>query len=299
MSFQAASRELGRDKQFTSMILIGGFDVDPNDPRKGVDLGGRRIIKKEKSVLVLGNLNVAGLLSSNFAGNLLTEKIQESELTQGVQICGNLVMIDDSTLIGNVCVPIGGSIKTPKLEEKVSGSGISICSDLTASGDIRIVNDGDLYLTPTGLVIIGNTAESIDLSQQVFSNVISVQAATGNPLQLQTDPGFKVQVSAGDGLDLLGRSLCNVGNSDFTGTVTLNGELDMMCTDISNVSQVYVDTIRPKNSNVNVSGNLVTTNNITASLQIFSNNASAILGGLGVGMLYRTGGDPDLVCIVH
>jgi len=36
-----------------------------------------------------------------------------------------------------------------------------------------------------------------------------------------------------------------------------------------------------------------------ASLQVFANNAAAIAGGLSVGSLYRTGGDPDAVSVVH
>jgi hypothetical protein len=34
-------------------------------------------------------------------------------------------------------------------------------------------------------------------------------------------------------------------------------------------------------------------------LQIFANNAAAITGGLVAGDLYRTGADPDTVCVVH
>lgn len=35
------------------------------------------------------------------------------------------------------------------------------------------------------------------------------------------------------------------------------------------------------------------------SVPIYANNAAALAGGLVVGDLYRTGGDPDPVCIVH
>jgi len=159
MSFQAASKELSRDKQFTSMTLIGGYDCDPNNPRKGIDLrvkGGALI---EKSFCVLGNINVAGILSGQINGNLLTDKIQETELMQGIQVCGNLLLDENSSLIGNICVPSGGS--------------------------------------------------------------------------------------------------------------------------------------------VNIKGDLTTTNNVTMTLPIYTDNASALVGGLSIGMLYRTGGDPDLVCIVH
>jgi hypothetical protein len=37
----------------------------------------------------------------------------------------------------------------------------------------------------------------------------------------------------------------------------------------------------------------------TANLLPFTNNAAAIAGGLNIGDPYRTGGDPDYVCVVH
>jgi hypothetical protein len=35
------------------------------------------------------------------------------------------------------------------------------------------------------------------------------------------------------------------------------------------------------------------------NLSIYANNAAAITGGLSVGGFYRTGADPDVVCVVH
>lgn len=40
-------------------------------------------------------------------------------------------------------------------------------------------------------------------------------------------------------------------------------------------------------------------NTILTAVPVFANNAAAISGGLTAGMTYRTGGDPDLSCIVH
>jgi hypothetical protein len=34
-------------------------------------------------------------------------------------------------------------------------------------------------------------------------------------------------------------------------------------------------------------------------LPVYANNAAAVAGGLTAGMFYRTGGDPDPVCVVH
>jgi hypothetical protein len=36
-----------------------------------------------------------------------------------------------------------------------------------------------------------------------------------------------------------------------------------------------------------------------SNLQIFATNAAALAGGLKPGQFYRTGADPDLVCVVH
>jgi hypothetical protein len=35
------------------------------------------------------------------------------------------------------------------------------------------------------------------------------------------------------------------------------------------------------------------------NLPVYANNAAAITGGLVAGDFYRTGGDPDTVCVVH
>ncbi len=40
-------------------------------------------------------------------------------------------------------------------------------------------------------------------------------------------------------------------------------------------------------------------NAVGASLAVYANNAAAITGGLAAGNLYRTGADPDVVCVVH
>jgi hypothetical protein len=34
-------------------------------------------------------------------------------------------------------------------------------------------------------------------------------------------------------------------------------------------------------------------------LPVYANNAAAVAAGLTIGSLYRTGGDPDPVCVVH
>ncbi|HYX29665.1 MAG TPA: hypothetical protein VE863_13950 [Pyrinomonadaceae bacterium] len=64
---------------------------------------------------------------------------------------------------------------------------------------------------------------------------------------------------------------------------------------------VWTNALTVKNSDGNVG---IGTTSPTSRLQvvglpIFKNNAEAIAGGLTVGAFYRTGGDPDLVAVVH
>jgi hypothetical protein len=52
----------------------------------------------------------------------------------------------------------------------------------------------------------------------------------------------------------------------------------------------------PETSALNTAFNLVPQ---SGHLTAYANNAAAIAGGLTVGQFYRTGGDPDLICVVH
>jgi hypothetical protein len=52
--------------------------------------------------------------------------------------------------------------------------------------------------------------------------------------------------------------------------------------------------------NINLGPDKVTVAKLKVTgLSVFANNAAAITGGLGVGEFYRTGADPDAVCVVH
>jgi hypothetical protein len=82
---------------------------------------------------------------------------------------------------------------------------------------------------------------------------------------------------------------------------------------MSNYSPIYRhwNTVPPRGkeldaNNDNLADYINARNNATASwdkmsvtLSVYANNAAAVTGGLAVGTFYRTGGDPDLVCVVH
>lgn len=101
MSFGGASRDHGKDRSFTSIHVIGGNDCVLENLRSAVDLrikGGAII---EKSACILGNLNVQEMLMGQTCGNILTQKIQEKELSEGIEIIGNIMLdIPNSVRVG-------------------------------------------------------------------------------------------------------------------------------------------------------------------------------------------------------
>lgn len=143
---------------------------------------------------------------------------------------------------------------------------------IAGPGDLIICNDGDLYLSPTRDVILSNVAMDFDLTKSILSNVRAVQAATGCPLELSTDPGFKIVVAGGDGIDLAGTDLCNGG--DLQGqTANIAGKLT--------AGEVCTDTLT-------VTGNLSLTGDILADG--ITANTVTISGKLTVGGLIDPSG---------
>ena len=59
---------------------------------------------------------------------------------------------------------------------------------------------------------------------------------------------------------------------------------------------LFIDSV---NNRVGIGTATPTSKLQVVGLPVYANNAAAVAGGLTAGAFYRTGGDPDPVCVVH
>lgn len=193
-SLSKATADLSIDAQLSSLALIGGSDANPSIINKAVDLrveGGALIRKR---LLVLGNICVKDTIIGTHQGNVITEKIQALDLTEGIQIVGNVNMNNDNFLCGNI---ISNEI-SPKDNETVTING-----NVEFSGDVEFV--GNVFGIETSQNIVAKSVES----NTIVSNTI-----TTDTLLVTSDSIFSGDV-------IIEGNLSAFGNTTLIDTSTL------------------------------------------------------------------------------
>lgn len=154
---------------------------------------------------------------------------------------------------------------------------IATLTDVAYGDVVRFVDDGSV--TATGAVPTVDTSAALT-PFAIFGGFNSGVAT-----------GIILRNSAGN----IG---CGNGLSFRIGTDTEVARIDQILDGISQVGLslktfydgALVERFRLKARNINIP---------LSGLPAYANNAAAITGGLVAGDLYRTNGDPDLVCVVH
>ena len=247
----SASKDSHNDHTLTSLVIISGRDCKPELPLRAQHpdlwVKGGAII--EKTLCVLGNISVDGLILGNLCGDVYTDRIVAKELQDPIDVIGELVIDPDFDLVATIrtnCISdfTGAGVEPIKIKSDLDLCGndignvgnisavtviapfIECVEKISGKGDLTICNDGDLILQPTGDVILSNLAMDFDLTKSILSNVRAVVAAPGCPLELITDDGFKVKIAGGDGIDMCARDLCNLGNiTSFGPKITIQDEV--------------------------------------------------------------------------
>lgn len=162
--------------------------------------------------------------------------------------------------------------------------------ELSTNGVVRV------FIKDDGNVGIGTTLPGAKL--EVSGNILVTANSVSVTPTTATEYGYFVATNTG-GSAYFGLER-NVGAGLFAGSTayqcvighTGNYPLGLYTNNlerlhITNAGNVGIGTVTPT-SKLQVVG-----------LPIYANNAAAILGGLTAGAFYRTGGDPDPVCVVH
>lgn len=204
--------------------------------------------------------------------------------------------------------PDGAQIRVAASENWGAGGGAYIYFITNANGTFGLQER--MRIENTGFVGIGTTVPETQLHVANINTttprgIISQQSSTdGNSafLQLRKSRGTVAAPLAVQNGDNLGTVL----SEGYDGTAFIRtGSFVKFVTDgaiaVSSIPTAL--TFNTGSSGLGTERLRITSAGLfqipLASLPVYANNAAAITGGLAIGTLYRTGGDPDVICVVH
>lgn len=242
MSFGGATQENAVSKTFHTLTLIAGLEANPNRKSRPVDLNVHGGVIIKKNLVVCGNLDVADIINGDLNGNVFTNYITASDITQGITVTGNLIVDDDYTFCAN-------TIKTNVITSL--GDDITIkATDMIILNTPEIILTGNLTPDTSNVYCIGtqnnkwNKVYTHDLyaTGNIFANLVNMVIG-GNIVEanifcaekeIQTD-----KISPKNGT-----------------IVSLNADLNLMGNDIFASNSIATNYILPTTGNLIVCGNL-------------------------------------------
>jgi len=159
----------------------------------------------------------------------------------------------------------------------------------------------------------GFTAQTWDVAGNE-ANFFVRDVTGGSRLPFRIRPGAPTS-----SIDIAASGNVGIGTASPSRNVTLNGASDALIGlnsaavekmlvgyastfdgfDVANAGVADLFLIKRVSGNVGIGTTSPTSKLQVVGLPVFANNAAALAGGLTVGAFYRTGGDPDPVCVVH
>ena len=259
-----STRSLGIPSRISSVIIDGGNDCDTRVvqfPDLYVRGGGR--IKKtlcmglgvvNKTLLVKGDITGREDLCILGSGKVVGDVTTESNVEVGCDLTvekkstlkGDVTTKSNLVVEGNITVGCDATVEKTLTagiieSECLIAANIKCVELISGKSDLTICADGDLYLKPSGNLILDPSAIDFDLTKSVLSNVQAVVASVEPPchLDLITEDDFKVRIHGG-GLDMMGHDICN---ANVTQTNILSNDGNLL---ISPDSNLIIDSLNGK-----------------------------------------------------
>lgn len=235
------------------------------------------------SISMTGDDSMAVSTANNLSGLVFTDidvLVECAGTAQAFTIYGSNVVLRDLTFY------VSSADST--------ASGVLVYNNNTTTQDTIV----DAFIV-TGVVVGGAvSAYTLECWNDNDDNTITLnlsesicKSLAGTPLDVAV-----VSHSTTTNNSIVNAYMCTFDGAVFDARQTGTNELNLGGSVLVNNSTFGTVTYRA----AMVSGNLVALENVNFStLSIYANNATAIAGGLVVGDLYRTGNDPDIVCVVH
>lgn len=205
------------------------------------------------------------------------------------------------------------NVSTPSNTQTLSNKTINLSSN-TLTGTTAQFNTA---LTDADFATLDGTET---LSNKTFSTNPTISAGTANGLAYLN--GSKV-LTTGSALTFDGANVAVNGTTNnitlravsTSNTVELQSRPDISCSrlisssyllDFATVTNQPIlftvnssEQMRLTNTGLGIGSSAPTSKLQVVGLPVYANNAAAIAGGLTAGAFYRTGSDPDPVCVVH
>lgn len=278
MSFGTASAENAVTKAYHSLTLIAGLEASKENKARPVDLNVRGGGIFNKNLIVCGNLDVEGVISGNITGNIATDTIIASNITEGITIIGNLIIDDEFEVCANVIkinsiagnnndgddITIQADNSIILNTNNVSVTGILdadlLCADTIQTnlldpknnGNIEI--NGDIIPTQSNAFCLGTPFQQwqkiytgdIFATGNIFGNIVNV--AVGGNLIMADFFCANVEVQTNKIVPKSGDEVCVTGNLDVLGHLTFLTTPSLIVNEVAIVSQFHLNQITPTSS---------------------------------------------------